>query len=121
MAADLPEICPIRLPPSHPEANEEPAMFDLNRLLNAMSFHSGTTADFQRMLEWKLLRGSHEFPGPDGGTCINEAAIVAAGYAYRPVYRVKDLPAAFSRPISMLALCLNDTLDDELRQELMMP
>ena len=35
-------------------------MFDLNRLLNA--FHSGTAADFQRMLEWKLLRGSHEFP-----------------------------------------------------------
>jgi hypothetical protein len=73
------------------------------------------------MLEWKLLRGSHEFPGPDGGTCVNEAAIVAAGYPYRPVYRVKDLPASFSRPISMLALCLNDTLDDELRQELMMP
>jgi hypothetical protein len=22
------------------------------------------------MLEWKLLRGSHDFPGPDGGTCI---------------------------------------------------
>jgi len=34
---------------------------------------------------------------------------------------VKDLPASFSRPISMLALCLNDTLDDESRQELMMP
>src|SRR5947208_15946430 len=131
MAADLPEICPIRLPPFHGEANEEPAMFDLNRLLNArmlnasllngMSFHSGATADFQRMLDWKLLRGSHEFPGPDGGTCINEAAIVAAGYPYRAVYCVKDLPASFSRPISMLALCLNDTLEDELRQELLMP
>ena len=95
-------------------------MFDLNRLLNAMSFQSGTT-DFQRMLEWKLLRGSHEFPGPDGGTCINEAAIVAAGYAYRPVYCVKDMPASFSRPIAMLALCLNDTLEDDLRQELLVP
>jgi len=95
-------------------------MFDLNRLLNAMSFRAGATADFQRMLDWKLLRGSHEFPGPDGGTCINEAAIVAAGYPYRAVYCVKDLPASFSRPISMLALCLNDTLEDELRQELLM-
>ena len=96
-------------------------MFDLNRLLNAMSFRAGATADFQRMLDWKLLRGSHEFPGPDGGTCINEAAIVAAGYPYRAVYCVKDLPASFSRPISMLALCLNDTLEDELRQDLLTP
>lgn len=96
-------------------------MFDLNRLLNVLSSRHSATAGFRRMLEWKLLRGSHEFPGPDGGTCVNEAAIVAAGYPYRPVYRVKDLPASFSRPIAMLALCLNDTLDDELRQELMMP
>jgi hypothetical protein len=96
-------------------------MFDFNRLLNALSSRPGATAGFRRMLEWKLLRGSHEFPGPDGGTCVNEAAIVAAGYPYRPVYRVKDLPPSFSRPISMLALCLNDTLDDELRQELMKP
>jgi len=96
-------------------------MFDLNRLLKVLSSRPGATVNFQRMLEWKLLRGSHEFPGPDGGTCVNEAAIVAAGYPYRPVYRVKDLPASFSRPIAMLALCLNDTLDDALRQELMMP
>lgn len=96
-------------------------MFDLNRLLNVMSFHPGATADFQRMLDWRLLRGSHEFPGPDGGTCINEAAIVAAGYPYRAVYCVKDMPAGFSRPIAMLALCLNDTLEDDLRQELLVP
>ena len=96
-------------------------MFDLNRLLNVLSSRGGAGADFQRMLEWKLLRGSHEFPGPDGGTCINEAAIVAAGYPYRAVYCVKDLPTSFSRPISMLALCLNDTLEDELRQELLTP
>lgn len=96
-------------------------MFDLSRLLNVLSSRAGATADFQRMLEWKLLRGSHEFPGPDGGTCINEAAIVAAGYPYRPVYRVRDLPASFSRPIALFALCLNDTLEDALRQELMVP
>ena len=96
-------------------------MFDLNRLLNVLSSRTGAAADFHRMLEWKLLRGSHEFPGPDGGTCINEAAIVAAGYPYRAVYCVKDLPTSFSRPISMLALCLNDTLEDDLRQELLTP
>jgi hypothetical protein len=99
----------------------EAVMIPLNRLLNVLPRRAGAPADFQRMLEWKLLRGSHEFPGPRGGTCINEAAIVAAGYAYRPVYCVKDMPASFSRPIAMLALCLNDTLEDQLRQELLMP
>lgn len=96
-------------------------MFDLNLLLNALSSRPSPTAAFQRMLDWKLLRGSHEFPGPDGGTCVNEAALVAAGYPYRPIYRVKDLPGSFSRPIAMFALCLNDTLDDESRQQLMLP
>jgi hypothetical protein len=96
-------------------------MFDLNRLLKALSARSGAPVDFQRMLDWKLLRGSHEFPGPDGGTCINEAALVAAGYPYHAVYCVKDLPLCFSRPIALLALCLNDTLDDASRQELLAP
>ena len=96
-------------------------MIDLKRLFGAMSLPAAPSADFRRMLEWKLLRGSHEFPGPDGGTCVNEAAIVVAGYPYRAVYSVKDLPASFSRPIAMLALCLNDTLEDELRQELLTP
>src|SRR5258706_9559072 len=120
MAVDSPDIRPILLPKLY-RSREEAAMFDFNRLLNALSARAGTTAQFQRMLDWKLLRGSHEFPGPDGGTCINEAAIVAAGYPYRAVYCVKDLPASFSRPISMLALCLNDTLEDELRQDLLTP
>ena len=87
-------------------------MFDFTRLLNVLSSRAGAAADFHRMLNWKLLRGSHEFPGPDGGTCVNEAAIVAAGYPYRPIYRVRDLPASFSRPIALFALCLNDTLED---------
>jgi hypothetical protein len=103
------------------KTSKEFAMFDLTRLLKALSARAGALAEFQRMLEWKLLRGSHDFPGPDGGTCINEAAIVAAGYPYRAVYCVKDLPLSFSRPIALLALCLNDTLDDELRQELLGP
>ena len=94
-------------------------MFDRNRLLQ--SRRAGPAAELKRMLEWKLLRGSHEFPGPRGATCVNEAAIVAAGYSYRPVYCVKDMPASFSRPIAMLALCLNDTLEDASRQELLLP
>src|SRR5712692_5829597 len=129
MALDLPEIRPIRCQECRCQdfrrprlaKQEELAMFDLNHLFGAISLRTEPTADFQRMLEWKLLRGSHEFPGPDGGTCINEAAIVAAGYPYRAVYCVKDLPASFSRPIAMLALCLNDTLEDDLRQELLRP
>src|ERR1700731_699535 len=120
MAVDSPDIRPILLPKLY-RSREEAAMFDFNRLLNALSARAGTSALFQRMLEWKLLRGSHEFPGPDGGTCVNEAAVVAAGYPYRAVYCVKDLPASFSRPIAMLALCLNDTLEDDLRQELLVP
>src|SRR5215469_4639660 len=119
MAVDSPDIRPILLPKLY-RSREEVAMFDFNRLLNVLSARVGTTAQFQRMLEWKLLRGSHEFPGPDGGTCVNEA-VVAAGYPYRAIYRAKDLPASFSRPIAMFALCLNDTLGDELRQELLMP
>lgn len=35
---------------------------------------------FANILNWTLKAGSHDFPGPDGGTCINEAAIVAAGF-----------------------------------------
>jgi len=78
--------------------------------------------DFQRMLNWKILRGSHEFPGPDGGTCINEAAIVAAGYPYQPVRRIDDCPMSFSRPLALYAMCLNEIiLSDSLRQELLMP
>src|SRR5262245_6665403 len=120
MAVDSPDIRPILLPKLY-RSREEVAMFDFNRLLNALSFRAGATAQFQRMLEWKLLRGSHEFPGPDGGTCVNEAAIVAAGYPYRAIYRAKDLPASFSGPIASLALSLIAALDDALRQELLMP
>lgn len=93
-------------------------MFDLNRLLRVRP--SAPAVDFNAMLNWKLLRGSHEFPGPDGGTCINEAAILAAGYPYRSVQSIDDCPPSFSRPMALFAMCLNDSLDDELRQELLM-
>src|SRR3954447_433199 len=74
---------------------------------------------FDHILNWTLKVGSHPFPGPDGGTCINEAAIVAAGFAYQPVKSVEDMPDCFSRPICRLAMQLNDEASDEERQQLL--
>jgi hypothetical protein len=74
---------------------------------------------FDHILNWKLKQGSHLFPGKDGGTCINEAAIVAAGFEYQPVMRVKDMPTCFSRPICKLAMKLNDNASDADRQRLL--
>jgi hypothetical protein len=74
---------------------------------------------FDHILNWKLKQGSHTFPGRDGGTCINEAAIVAAGFPYQPVGTVEDMPQCFSRPICRLALRMNDAATDEERQQLL--
>jgi len=74
---------------------------------------------FDHILNWTLKPGSHTFPGQDGGTCINEAAIVAAGFAYQPVKSVDEMPACFSRPICRLAMRLNDEATDEQRQRLL--
>src|SRR3954447_4792908 len=74
---------------------------------------------FEHILNWKLKEGSHPFPGKDGGTCINEAAIVAAGFPYQRVAQVEDMPECFSRPICKLAMQLNDTANDEERQRLL--
>jgi hypothetical protein len=78
-----------------------------------------TMEAFDTILNWKLQRGSHKFPGLDGGTCINEAAIVAAGFPYQTVVFVESMPACFSRPICHLAMHLNDCATDEQRQELL--
>src|SRR3954469_22250095 len=78
-----------------------------------------TMDSFDHILNWKLKRGSHTFPGQDGGTCINEAAIVAAGFVYQPVRSVHDMPQCFSRPICALAMQLNDEASDEERQQLL--
>jgi hypothetical protein len=75
--------------------------------------------EFHQMLNWKLKEGSHSFPGSDGGTCINEAAVVAAGYEYRPVASVEHMPACFSRPICRFAMRLNDDASDLERQQLL--
>ena len=74
---------------------------------------------FDTILNWKLKRGSHAFPGPDGGTCINEAAIVAAGYPYQAVRYADDMPDCFSRSICRLALSMNDAATDRERQQLL--
>ncbi len=74
---------------------------------------------FDHLLNWKLKRGSHRFPGPDGGTCINEAALVAAGYQYKPICFVEQMPSCFSRPVCRLAMRLNDMAADEERQRLL--
>jgi hypothetical protein len=76
-------------------------------------------SDFDHILNWKLLRGSHSFPGPEGGTCINEAAVVACGFPYQSINSVGLMPDCFSRPICQLAMRLNDEATDEERQRLM--
>jgi len=75
--------------------------------------------NFDHILNWKLKQGSHTFPGQDGGTCVNEAAIVAAGFPYQSVRSVQDMPKCFSRPICALAMQLNDEANDEERQLLL--
>src|ERR671938_1419971 len=74
---------------------------------------------FDHILNWKLKAGSHLFPGPDGGTCINEAALVAAGFEYRPISSVRQMPSCFSRPICRLAMRLNDMAGNRERQQLL--
>src|SRR5919199_5499597 len=74
---------------------------------------------FDHILNWKLKAGSHRFPGPDGGTCINEAALVAAGFEYQPIRHAREMPSCFSRPICYFAMWLNDMANDEDRQRLL--
>jgi hypothetical protein len=71
------------------------------------------------LLNWKLKIGSHPFPGLDGGTCINEAALMAVGFEYRSISIVEQMPKCFSRPICRLAMLLNDEANDEERQRLL--
>ncbi|KMO14818.1 hypothetical protein NS228_19060 [Methylobacterium indicum] len=77
------------------------------------------SALFDPILNWRLLPGSHPFPGPDGGTCINEAALVAAGLPYRAIRSSADCPPCFSVPLAAYALGLNDAMPDDERPRLM--
>ena len=74
---------------------------------------------FDHLLNWKLKQGSHPFPGKEGGTCINEAALVAAGFHYRPIRTADDMPDCFSRPICQFAMVLNDNATEVQRQKLL--
>ena len=74
---------------------------------------------FDHVLNWQLQRGTHLFPGPDGGTCINEAALVAAGFPYQAISAARQMPTCFSRPICEYAMWLNDMASDEERQRLL--
>jgi len=74
---------------------------------------------FDHVLNWRLKAGSHTFPGRDGGTCINEAALVAAGFEYKPIRAADEMPDCFSRPICRFAMLLNDHACDEDRQRLL--
>ena len=78
-----------------------------------------TMDGFDHILNWTLKVGSHPFPGKDGGTCINEAALVAAGFEYQPVRRAEDMPECFSRPICRYAMWLNDMATDKERHRLL--
>ena len=71
------------------------------------------------ILDWKLLKGTHKWPGPDGGTCINEAAIVAAGFEYCSVRSAHDCPACFCPVMATYLIALNDGLPANDRQQLM--
>ena len=72
-------------------------------------------AQFDHILNLKLKPGSHTFPGQDGGSCINEAAIVASGLPYQAVKSVAEMPRCFSRPICRLTMRLNGEASDEQR------
>jgi hypothetical protein len=74
---------------------------------------------FHHLLNWKLKRGSHRFPGADGGTCVNEAALIAAGFTYISIAAASDMPTCFSRPICQLTMFLNDNSTDDQRQLLL--
>ena len=71
-----------------------------------------TVEKLKSLLNWQLKHGSHDFPGPDGGTCINEAALVVAGLAYREVTSIEDLPEFFCPVISQYCLTLNDAMPE---------
>ena len=61
--------------------------------------------EFNHLLNWKLKAGSHPFPGKDGGTCINEAALVATGFGYKPIRVAEEMPDCFPRRFAGWRCC----------------
>ncbi len=77
--------------------------------------------DFQQLANFRLARGSHKQPNKNGNICVNEAAVIAAGFQYREVKNASCLPDCFSRPVSEYAIYLNDFMMHKARNELLMP
>jgi hypothetical protein len=72
-------------------------------------------------LIWQLERGRHNFPTHLGGTCLTEAAVIAAGFKYRRISFPSDAPCSFSRALVMYAIGLNDAMPDYVRQRYLTP
>jgi hypothetical protein len=77
--------------------------------------------DFQQLANFRLARGSHKQPNKGGNICVNEAAVIAAGFQYREIKDVSCLPDCFSRPVSEYAIYLNDFMMHRVRNELLAP
>src|SRR5438270_5004619 len=77
--------------------------------------------DFQQLANFHLARGSHKQPNKGGNICVNEAAVIAAGFQYREIRDVSCLPDCFSRPVSEYAIYLNDFMMHRVRNELLVP
>src|SRR5262249_179428 len=77
--------------------------------------------DFQQLANFRLARGSHKQPNKGGNICVNEAAVIAAGFQYREIREVSCLPDCFSRPVSEYAIYLNDFMMYRVRNELLVP
>ena len=77
--------------------------------------------DFQQLANFRLARGSHKQPNKGGNICVNEAAVIVAGFHYREIRDVSCLPDCFSRPVSEYAIYLNDFMMHQVRNELLVP
>ena len=77
--------------------------------------------DIHRLGKIKLAKGGHNETNADGEVCVNEAAILAAGFDHRKVRQACDCPPCFSRVIAQYAIILNDRMPDDLRNELLTP
>lgn len=69
----------------------------------------------------RLSAGCHDFPKDTGHICVNEAAILFAGYKYRPVQIATNCPRCFSRVIASYAIGLNDYMPRAFRNRLLKP
>jgi hypothetical protein len=77
--------------------------------------------DIARLGKFHLAGGCHKETNANGDLCVNEAAILAAGFEHRAVRSADDCPPCFSRVISQYAIMLDDLMPDDLRNELLMP